>query len=110
MFALSIFISLPASASIRIRTSTNATECEIHAATRLEAATTGLSEDATILLAPYAKQLEAFPPYATEAFILHRFGAVIVVAGTGPSGVLYGAMELAERIASTHALSATLDY
>jgi hypothetical protein len=62
------------------------------------------------VLRPYDKQLAQFWPDAREAFLLRRLGNVIVVAGFDASGTLYGALELAARIASAHALPEPLDY
>ncbi len=59
---------------------------------------------------PYDKQIPDFWPDAKEAFLLRRLGNTVIVAGYDPSGVLYGAMELADRIRATHALPATLDF
>ncbi len=58
----------------------------------------------------YDKEIPDFWPDAKEAFLLRRLGNTIVVAGYDPSGVLYGALELAGRIAQTHALPVELDY
>jgi hypothetical protein len=62
------------------------------------------------LLKAYDKQIPAFWPDAKEAFLLRRLGNTIIVAGFDPSGVLYGAMELADRIRAAHSLPAELDY
>ena len=109
---------LPASAAVRVRTAPHATPRELYAAERLRAVTQNLHENATILLAQrsspllahYDKQLETFWPKAEEAFVLHRFGSTIVVSGYDASGVLYGALELANRVSAAHALPASLDF
>jgi hypothetical protein len=102
----------------RIKVSASATPREIFAEQRLQEAVAGLPGDQQILLATrmdpllkaYDKQIPAFWPDAKEAFLLRRLGNTIIVAGFDPSGVLYGAMELADRIRAAHSLPAELDY
>lgn len=109
---------LPASAAIQVRTAPHATPREVWGAEHLRQALQGVSGDATILLAQrnspllrrYGKRLPTFWPHAEEAFILRRYGNTIIDAGYDPSGVLYGAMELADRIQASHVLPPTLDY
>lgn len=116
--ALSLLAPWHASAAIRVRTAPDATPRELYAAKRVRDAVQHLPGNGTILLAQrsspllakFDKQLETFWPNAEEAFVLHRFGSTIVVAGFDASGVLYGAIELAGRITAEHALPATLDY
>ena len=117
-----LIASTSALAAPHIRVSANASPREIFAEERLQQAVAGLRADEQILLATrldpllkaHDKQLPAFAPDAKEAFLLRRLtGAqanTIIVAGSDPSGVLYGAMELADRIRAAHALPATLDY
>ena len=91
---------------------------EIFAEHQLEQVVGGIPGNEQILLAtrldpllkPYDKQIPDFWPDAKEAFLLRRLGNTIIVAGYDPSGVLYGAMELAARIREAHALPAALDY
>ena len=91
---------------------------EMFAGQRLEQVVAALPGDEQILLATrldpllkqYDKQISDFWPDAKEAFVLRRLGNTIIVAGYDASGVLYGSMELAERIRAAHALPATLDY
>jgi hypothetical protein len=102
----------------RIKVSASASPREIFAEQRLQEAVAGLPGDQQILLATrmdpllkaYDKQIPAFWPDAKEAFLLRRLGNTIIVAGFDPSGVLYGAMELADRIRAAHSLPAELDY
>ena len=61
------------------------------------------------LLKPYDKQIPGFGLDAKEAFVLRRLGNTVIVAGFDSSGVLYGALELADRIRAAHAIPATLD-
>jgi hypothetical protein len=98
--------------------SANATPRELYAEQRVQEAVKGLPGDEEILLAtrrdPLLKAYDAkipdFRPDAKEAFLLRRISNTIIVAGYDASGVLYGAMELAERVRAAHALPATLDY
>jgi hypothetical protein len=115
---LALFASAPAFAATHIQLSAHATPRERFAAARLEQAIAHLPGNERILLAtrhdpllePYDKKIPDFWPDAKEAFVLRRLGNTIVVAGYDPSGVLYGALELADRIASAHAMPAELDY
>ncbi len=110
--------STTAFAAPHVRTAADASPREVYAGERLQKAVAGLPGDERILLAtrrdslltPYDKQIPGFWPDAKEAFLLRRLGNTILVAGYDPSGVLYGAMELAERIQAAHALPAVLDY
>ncbi|MGB6546772.1 MAG: hypothetical protein WBE97_14230, partial [Candidatus Acidiferrales bacterium] len=54
--------------------------------------------------------LAQFWPGATEAFLLKRIGNTWIVAGSDPSGALYGSLELAQRIAKAGALPLELDF
>jgi hypothetical protein len=116
--AILLFVaSASAIAAPHIQVSAKATPRELFAEQRLQQAVTGISGDEQILLAtrldpllaPYDKRIPAFPADAKEAFVLRRIGSNIIVAGSDPSGVLYGALELAERIHAAHALPAALD-
>jgi hypothetical protein len=105
-------------AAPHIRVSADATPREIFAEQRLEKAVAGLPGNEQILLATrmdpllkdYDKRIPDFWPDAKEAFLLRRLGNTIIVAGYDASGVLYGAMELADRIRAAHALPAEMDY
>ncbi len=102
----------------RVMTSAQASPREVFAAERVRAAVAGLSGSERILLAvrrdallaPYDKQVPDLWPNAKEAFALKRLGNTIVVAGFDPSGVLYGAEELIDRIHAAGALPAQLDF
>ncbi len=117
-FLLFLASSTSALAAPHIHVSANPTPREIFAEQRLQQAIEGLPSDEQILLAtrldpllkPFDQKIPAFGPDAKEAFLLRRLGSTIIVAGSDPSGVLYGAMELADRIRAVHALPATLDY
>ena len=109
--------STTALAAPHIRVSANATPREMFAEQRLQQALTGVPGDEQILLAtrldpllkPYEKEIPDFSSDAKEAFALRRIGKTILVVGCDSSGVLYGALELADRISAGHAIPATLD-
>lgn len=106
-------------ASISVVTAPNATPREHYAAQRLRQAVKGIAApvpNAKILLAVRSSsllksyKLPEFWPGASEAFILRRAGSTWIVAGSDPSGVLYGSLELASRISTAKALPAGLDF
>ena len=116
-------LSLPALAAPHIQLSAHPTPREQFAADRLRAATSSLTSNEQIILAirqdpilkPYDKRITTFWPDATEAFLLRRLSGkgkpdTIIVTGYDSSGVLYGALELANRIRTAHAIPDTLDY
>ncbi len=110
--------STSALAAPHIHVAANPSPRELFAEQRLERAVAGLPGDEQILLATrhdpllaaYEKQIPDFSSDAKEAFVLRRVGNTIIVAGYDASGVLYGAMELADRIRAAHALPAALNY
>ncbi len=120
LITLVTFLALttPALAAPHIHLSAHPTPRELFAQQRLQQSLTGIQTNEQILLAtrldpnlkPYDKQIPAFSPDAKEAFLLRRIGNTIIVTGYDPSGVLYAAMELANRIRTTHAIPTTLDY
>jgi len=120
VFSTALLLGMTASATAapRIRVSATATPRELFAEQRLDEAVKGLPGNEQILLATrrdpllkaYDKQIPDFWPDAKEAFLLRRLGNTIVVTGYDASGVLYGAMELADRIHAAHALPKELDY
>ncbi len=101
---LSCGIAATAFAAPRVRVSEKATPRELFAEQRLQEAVKGLPGNEEILLATrrdpllqaYDAKIPDFGPDAKEAFLLRRLGNTIIVAGCDPSGVLYGAMELAD--------------
>jgi hypothetical protein len=123
MIRLSAFLAFAIStgsafAAPRVVVSKSATPREEFAAIQLRAAVSHLPGHETILLAQradpilrqYDKQIPAFWPNATEAFLLRRIGNTIIATGYDASGTLYAALELTQRIQAAHALPATLDY
>lgn len=109
---------LTAFATPRIEVSTHATPREHYAAQRLRTAIEHLPGNERILLAvendsllaPYRKDVPDLWPGAKEAFVLKRVGNNIVIEGSDPSGVLYGAEELIARIRAAGALPGQLDF
>lgn len=53
--------------------------------------------------------LPEFWPQAQEAFLIKQIGKTWIVTGSDPSGVLYGELELADRIRAANALPAGID-
>ncbi len=101
-----------------MQTSAHATPRELFGAERVRSALTGIPGQEQILiatrhdplLARFDKQVPDLWPDAKEAFVLKRIGNTIVVAGFDPSGVLYGAEELADRIRAGHAVPKQLEF
>jgi hypothetical protein len=101
-----------------VRTAADATPRELFAAEKIRAAVAGLSGSEEILLATqhnpllarFTHQVPELWPGANEAFVLKRLGNTIVISGSDPSGVLYGAEELADRIHAAHAIPETIDF
>ena len=112
------FVTSSAFAAPRITVSATPSPREVFAEQRLREAVAGLPGDERILLATrmdpllkaYDKQIPDFWPDAKEAFLLKRMGNTIIVTGYDSSGVLYGALELADRVRAAHALPTALDY
>ncbi len=123
LLAIITVVPMASLAAVRIVADPHATPREQYAAGLLRDVVRDLPPDtnATIVLAqrsspflirqiPSRQTLAEFWPGATEAFVLHRTGDKIFVAGSDASGVLYGALELVQRIHAAHALPAQLDY
>jgi len=116
--ALLVFTAFTAFAEPRVRHSATASPRELFASERLQQAVKGLPGNEQVLVAtrmdpllkPYDSQISAFWPDAKEAFLLRRIGSTIIVSGYDASGTLYGALELADRIRTAHAIPATLNY
>jgi hypothetical protein len=105
-------------ASPRVQVSAKATPREQYAADRLRQEVARLPGDEQILLATrmdpllkaYDAKIPSFWPDAGEAFLLRRLGKTVVVAGNNSSGVLYGTLELIDRINASHGIPAELDF
>lgn len=54
-------------------------------------------------------KLPDFWPHASEAFLVKQVGKTWVIAGSDPSGVLYGELKLADRVRASHALPAGIN-
>ena len=110
--------AVSAFAATHVRVSANATPRELWAKQQLQVTVAGLPGNEEILLATrsdallkaYAAKLPAFASGEKEAFELRRSGNTIIVAGSDASGVLYGALELADRIRAAHGIPAQLEY
>lgn len=106
-------------APVRLITSKAATPRELYGADKLRAALAELPsapEGARVLAAvrsaPELKRfndLEEFWPQAEEAFLIKQIGKTWIVTGSDPSGVLYGELELAERVRAAKTLPAGID-
>jgi len=105
-------------APIKVITSRTATPRELYGAEKLRAAleeVQAASPNARVLAAVRnAPELARFDlpefwPQAEEAFLIRQIGSTWIVAGSDPSGVLYGELELADRIRAAHALPLGLD-
>lgn len=69
-----------------------------------------LAQRADPLLRRFEKQLPPLPSTVSEAFDIRRFGKTIIVAGSDASGVLYGALELVDRVSEAHKLPAEISF
>lgn len=114
---LLIACALPLAAEPRIITGSHPTARELYAAGELRSAAAALPSSATIVLAPlgdpvlkpFAGELASLSASTPEAFALRRSGSTLIVAGSDASGVLYGALELADRLKGARKLPASLD-
>ena len=110
--------AVAAHAAPQLKLSANPSPRELYAAGLLRPLLADLPGHEEILLATrrdallqkFDKQIPDFWPDAKEAFVLRRLGNTVIVAGFDPSGVLYGAEELATRIGVAKGLPATLDF
>ncbi|MGA7342450.1 MAG: hypothetical protein WBE72_14165 [Terracidiphilus sp.] len=105
-------------APIRILNAKSATPRELYGAEKLRDALAGISTAQTgarilaaVRDAPELKRfnLPEFWPQADEAFLIRQIGNTWIVTGSDPSGVLYGELELADRIRAAHALPEGID-
>ncbi len=110
--------SVAAVAAPRVEVSAKATPREKFAAERLRSVVEKLPGKDLILLATrqdpllarFDKQVPQLWPGAEEAYAIKRLGNTIVIAGSDPSGVLYGAEELIDRVHAMHALPKQLEF
>ncbi len=116
---LAIATSLSAGAArIAVVTAKGATARELYGAEKLRSAAAGLPSApagarivAAVRSAPLLAHfdLQEFWPQAEEAFLIKQIGRTWIVTGSDPSGVLYGELELADRMRAVHALPAGID-
>jgi hypothetical protein len=106
-FMLALLAVAPALgvASVRIVTEPGAAPREQYAADRLRGAVRELAVSGTVTIV-LAKQ----PSPLQESFRLRRVGNTIYVTGSDAAGVLYGGLELEQRIRMAHALPLQLEY
>jgi len=120
--AFSLVLAAPAivmAAPVKVVVPESATPRERFGADRLQAALTAnhIESGEQIVLGLRSlpavekyKQLPQLWPGASEAFVIKRIGNQIIVAGSDSSGVLYGALELADRINQAHALPKEIEF
>ncbi|MGH9590324.1 MAG: hypothetical protein ACRD25_08000 [Terracidiphilus sp.] len=117
VLALSLTVALHA-ASIPVITAKGASPRAVWGAQQLRAALASLKKapqharviaDLGTALELKRFNLPAFPPHAQEAFLIRKIGKTWVVAGSDPSGVLYGELELADRVRAAGSLPAGID-
>ncbi|HUA93107.1 MAG TPA: hypothetical protein VL991_11090 [Terracidiphilus sp.] len=112
------FCSVADALSIPVITQKSATPRELYGAEKLRAAVTELRDApagarilAAVRTAPelHRFDLPEFQPQAAEAFLIQQVGETWIVTGSDASGVLYGELELADRIRAMHALPVGID-
>jgi hypothetical protein len=105
-------------AEVKVVTAKGATARELYGAEKLRAALVDLKTApagarvvAGLRTAPEIERFDVpeFWPQAQEAFLIRQVAKTWVVAGSDPSGVLYGEMELAARIKAAGALPEGID-
>lgn len=104
--------------SIPVVTSKSATPRELYGAEKLRIVLTDLKDApagarilAAVRTAPelHPFDLPEFRPQAEEAFLIRQVGKTWIVTGGDASGVLYGELELADRIRAAQALPVGVD-
>lgn len=105
-------------AQVRVITAKGSTPRELYGAQKLRSALAELKTApagarilAAVRRAPELKRfdLPEFWPQAEEAFLIQQMGKTWIVTGSDPSGVLYGELELADRIRADGALPAGIN-
>jgi hypothetical protein len=116
--SLALALSTAAHAAVPVITAKNASPRARWGAQQLRAALAtvrqapkGARVIAALATAPELKRfnLPAFPPHSEEAFLIRQIGSTWVIAGSGASGVLYGELELADRVRAAGKLPAGID-
>jgi hypothetical protein len=109
---------LPCAAAVPVLNAKGASPRELYGAqqlraalVRLDSAPTGARILVAVRTAPELARfrLPEFWPQAQEAFLIRQVGKTWIVTGSDPSGVLYGELELADRIRAAHALPGGID-
>ncbi len=117
MFALAACMAAHA-APVNVTMAKGATPRELYGAEKLRSALADVKtapEGARVLAAvrsaPELKRfnLEEFWPQAEEAFLIKQVGKTWIVTGSDASGVLYGELELADRIRAAGVLPEGID-
>src|SRR5580658_9731262 len=107
-----------AGAAVPVLTAKAASPRELYGAQQLRSALAGLKTApagaralAAVRSAPELAHfdLPEFWPQAQEAFLIRQIGKIWIVTGSDPSGVLYGELELTDRIRTAHALPEGID-
>ena len=105
-------------APVKVISAKGAAARELYGAEKLRAALAELQsapDGARVLVAVRSApelerfDLEEFWPQAQEAFLIKQIGKTWIVTGSDPSGVLYGELQLADRIRTAHALPEGID-
>src|ERR1700734_4040691 len=117
VFAVAVPMTVHA-ATVGVATARNASARELYGAEQLRAALEEVKAapaGARVLaavrgaseLAQFA--LAEFRPQAEEAFLIKQVGKTWIVTGSDPSGVLYGELELADRVRAAKMLPEGID-
>ena len=110
--------AMAVAAPVKVVTARSATQRELYGAERLRAALVDISQApagarvlAAVRSAPELAKfdLPQFWPQAEEAFEIKQIGKTWVVAGSDRSGVLYGELELADRVRAAKSLPEGID-
>lgn len=118
VFALTVCTAAQA-APVKVISAKGATPRELFGAEQLRGALAGVTSApagarvmAAVRSAPEFKRfndLEEFWPQAEEAFLIKQVGTTWIVTGSDASGVLYGELELADRVGAAKALPEGID-
>ncbi len=105
-------------APVKVITAKQATPRELYGAQELRAALAEVKDaprGARVMAAVGSAgelsrfHLPAWWPQAEEAFLIRQVGNTWVVSGSDPSGVMYGELELADRVRAAHGLPVGID-
>jgi hypothetical protein len=102
-------------APVRVVTAKGASAREVYGAEKLRAALVGVKGEGTVVAGVWSAEelkrfnLPEFWPQAKEAFLIRQVGKTWVVSGSDASGVLYGELELEERVKAAGKLPEGID-